>query len=403
MVLPLSDSPNPRGVPIVNYAILAANVAVYVLISVPLSNMPADRSDPLFAEYVRVLGEHLGRRMPLEQILRGLSQYDLFVFEHGYRPASPSLGSLFFSIFLHGGFLHLFGNMLFLWIYGDNVEHRLGHLRYLFWYLLTGVAATLFHALFFPTSELPLVGASGAISGVLGFYFIWFPHNEVRMLLLIVPFFLRVVPLSARLVLGLYLFMDNVVPFLLTRGTGGTGVAFGAHIGGFLAGLAAAWWMDWREMAAPRDEYARGPRPATAPTAEGIRAAIRDGRLEDAARRYLLLEPKQTRGLLDPEELLLLGHWLAESGHARAAQAVYLRLLRDYPSGPAAAAAHVGIGTLQLNVFGEPTSAYQHFLDALDLDPSPEVEAQARAGLREIASLQKFRIGRSLRTSAREP
>ena len=81
-------------------------------------------------------------------------------------------------MFLHGGFMHLFGNMLFLWIYGDNVEHRLGPLPYLLWYLATGVAATLVPRPRPRGSEIPLVGASGAISGVLGFYFVWFPRNH---------------------------------------------------------------------------------------------------------------------------------------------------------------------------------------------------------------------------------
>ena len=86
--------------------------------------------------------------VPLRAVLAEHSAYDLYVFEHGYKPAAPQLADLFYSLFLHGGFLHLFGNMLFLWIYGDNVEYRLGRLAYLLWYLATGVAATLFFALF---------------------------------------------------------------------------------------------------------------------------------------------------------------------------------------------------------------------------------------------------------------
>ena len=105
-------------------------------------------------------------------------------------------------MFLHAGFLHLFGNMLFLWIYGDNVEHRLGHVPYLFWYLATGVAATLFHMLGASGSQIPLVGASGAISGMLGFYFVWFPRNQVRLLWLLPPFVMQVFEVPARLVLG---------------------------------------------------------------------------------------------------------------------------------------------------------------------------------------------------------
>ena len=134
---------------------------------------------------------------------------------HAFAP----LLSLLLSIFMHGSWLHLLGNMLFLWIYGDNVESQLGKLGYLFWYLLTGVAATVFHASVFHTSKLPLVGASGAISGVLGFYFVWFPHNRVRMLMAFFPFIMRVIELPARLVLGFYIVLDNLLPFVLSTGT----------------------------------------------------------------------------------------------------------------------------------------------------------------------------------------
>ena len=101
--------------------------------------------------------------------------------------------------------MHLFGNMLFLWIYGDNVEYRLGRLAFLLWYLATGVAATLFFAVFALDSTVPLVGASGAISGVLGFYFLWFPRNTVRLFVFLFPFFMNVVAVPARIVLGVYL------------------------------------------------------------------------------------------------------------------------------------------------------------------------------------------------------
>ena len=242
MFLPVGDQPNPRGAPIANYAILFLNVAVYVLLALPLSFRPADPSDPRLAEYVEIIRENLPPGVSIQQVLEQLSDYDLFVLSWGYRPAEPSLVALFASMFLHGGFAHVFGNMLFLWIYGDNVEHRLGSVRYVFWYLLTGAAATLFHAVFDSDSRIPLVGASGAISGVLGFYFLWFPKNHVRVWVLLFPFFMDVVLLPARLVLGFYLVLDNLLPFLLTQGTPGAGVAYGAHIGGFLAGLAVAWF-----------------------------------------------------------------------------------------------------------------------------------------------------------------
>jgi membrane associated rhomboid family serine protease len=298
-------------------------------------------------------------------------------------------------MFLHAGFLHLFGNMLFLWIYGDNVEKRLGHLPFLFWYLATGAAATIFHTLFARDSPLPLIGASGAISGVLGFYFIWFPRNTVRLLFVLFPFFMNVFMVPARLVLGLYLLADNLLPFLITRGTGG-GVAYGAHIGGFLAGLALAWFMNRREVTGRPPEYRAASAAAeTGETpAQSIARALARGDFAEAAAAYFALDPAQTRGVLQPEDSLALADWLQQSGQHRAALSVYRRHLRDYPQGPGAAEAHVGAGQVQLTSLGLATPAYHHFLDELDLDPSAETAARARSGLDAIAARQKFQIGR---------
>ena len=236
MVLPIGDAPNPRGVPIVTYLLIAANVAVYVLVAVPLEAVRPTPGDPALAEYLRVISHAMQGRVPVAVLARQVSAYDLFVFTHGFRPVAPSASALLLSLFLHAGFLHLAGNMLFLWIYGDNVERRLGPVRYLVAYLGTGAVATLTHWASSPGSEIPVVGASGAISGVLGFYFVWFPRNVVRLLWFIPPFIGQVVEVPARIVLGFYLVLDNVLPYLVTRGEGG--VAHAAHIGGFIAGAA---------------------------------------------------------------------------------------------------------------------------------------------------------------------
>ena len=126
MFLPLGDEPNPKGVPAVTYALMAANCAVYLFVTLPLSTVQPDLSNPALAEYVRVIGESLPREIPLSDFLRSVSAYDLVVFNYGFRPADPALLALLTSMFLHSGFMHLAGNMLFLWIYGDNVEHQLG-------------------------------------------------------------------------------------------------------------------------------------------------------------------------------------------------------------------------------------------------------------------------------------
>jgi rhomboid family protein len=395
MILPLGDSPNPRGVPVVTYALVLVNVGVYVMIALPLSGTPVDPSDPALYDYVRIVARSLPQSVSLQDIAANTSAYDLFVFRYGFRPAAPHAANLLYSLFLHAGFLHLFGNMLFLWIYGDNVEHRLGPLGYLLAYLGTGVAATLCHTLFNLESLLPVVGASGAISGVLGFYFLFFPRNQVRLLVLLFPFFMDVFLVPARLVLGAYLLLDNLLPFLIARGMEGGGVAHGAHIGGFIAGLAVAWLMDRHGLTERPPEYRReavAQEPDT--TDDALHQALAGGRMREAAQLYFSLDPRATRRVLSPAESLTLGEWLHRNGHAEAALVVFRRHLRDYPNAPGAAQAHLGAGRVLLEAYDEATPAYQHFLEALDLNPSPTVAAEARAALQTIAGRQKFQIGR---------
>lgn len=392
MFLPFGDEPNPPGTPYVNYGLIVANVAVYVLISLPLSFSPADPQDPRVEEYVRAVAQNLPPGVSVSDVVQQISAYDLTVFSWGYRTSEPSLVTVFTAMFLHGGFMHLFGNMLFLWIYGDNVEHRLGRLKYLFWYLATGVAATLFYALLAGDSPLPLVGASGAISGVLGFYFLWFPHNRVRVFLFLFPFFAQSILLPARMVLGIFLILDNLFPFLISRGAGGGGVAYGAHIGGFLAGALVAWIAGQRAVTSRPTEYRGHTAPAreARPIGERVSATIRAQNFEEAAKLYFELPSHATRNLLSPDDSIALGNWLARNGHAKAALVVYQRHLRDHPTGRGAAEAHAYAGLLQLHAFREPTAAYQHLVDALDLDPSPEIEALVREGLDAIARMQKL-------------
>jgi len=386
MVLPLGDSPNPRGLPVVNYALILANVAVYLFISLPLSATPADPGDPALREYLDLLARSMEGQPGIDQLLQRTSAYDLFIFTHGFRPTHPDVAALFTSLFLHAGLVHLFGNMLMLWIYGDNVEHQLGRLRYLLAYLATGVAATLFH-MSFASSAHPLIGASGAISGVLGFYFRWFPHNKVRLFVFLFPFVMDVFVVPARLVLGFYLIADNILPFLLTSTAGG-GVAYGAHIGGFLTGMLGSWFLDRRELSRPAPGLVDGPPDPGA--GSSIAAAVDEGRFLDAARLYFALPAHSARGALTASHSLTLANWLAQNGHPEAALVLYRRHLRDYRTGPGLAEAHLGAGLLQLHEFDQPTPAYQHFLDALDANPSPHVAAAARNGIDAVKRQQKF-------------
>jgi len=151
----------------------------------------------------------------------------------------PFWTTLLTSMFLHGGWGHLGGNMLFLWIFGDNIEYRLGHARFVVFYLVCGIAASVVHIFFNSDSILPAVGASGAISGVLGGYLLMFPRNRVYVLT-----WAGVVAVPALFMLGLWIvmqFISGVGSIAITGETGrGGGVAYMAHIGGFVAGLVLA-------------------------------------------------------------------------------------------------------------------------------------------------------------------
>jgi membrane associated rhomboid family serine protease len=139
--------------------------------------------------------------------------------------------TLFTAMFMHGGWLHLLSNMLYLWIFGDNVEDRLGHTRFLIFYLLCGVAATFAQVLINPDSNVPNLGASGAIAGVLGAYLVLFPRGSVRVMM-----GRSVIPMPAIVVIGFWALLQVVSLFGVTDQTGG-GVAYMAHVGGFVAGL----------------------------------------------------------------------------------------------------------------------------------------------------------------------
>jgi membrane associated rhomboid family serine protease len=394
VVLPIGDAPNPRGAPVVTYLLIAANVAVYLLVSVPLGAQHPASNDPALREYLQVMSESVRDRATLQQLVAHVSAYDLFVFNWGFRPAHPSVVDLFTCMFLHGGFLHLFGNMLFLWIYGDNVEHRLGPGRYLLCYLGTGIAATLFHMIRASHSEIPLVGASGAISGVLGFYFIWFPRNVVRLLWLLPPFLMQVFEVPARLVLGMYLVLENVLPYLVTSGD--AGVAHGAHIGGFIAGLAVAWFMDRRELTSRPAEFADAPTVSLRSEPDWrarIASAIDAGRLQEAAVEYFEVPGHASQAILSPAHSLALARWLLDHGHPDAALVVARRHLRDFPNGPGVAEAHLLAGEAQL-ASHQATPAYQHFLAALDAGSDEATTAAARRGIAAVDALQKRQVGR---------
>ncbi len=178
--------------------------------------------------------------VPARLVLYQLGFVPAIVFQGDTLPTRlilvPAWTTIITSMFLHGGWLHLGGNMLYLWIFGDNVEDSMGRIRFILFYLLCGIAAASAQAVINPSSSIPMVGASGGIAGVLGAYLILHPKAAVRCMVVIIVFF-RFVNLPAWLVLGGWIGLQFAAAPQAFQGTGG-GIAYMAHIGGFVAGVA---------------------------------------------------------------------------------------------------------------------------------------------------------------------
>jgi rhomboid family protein len=235
-VIPLRDSVPVRSWPVVTWALIGVNVWVFfyeVLLG------------PELEAFVRTWGF-----VPARYFL--LTEVDPSNWTGRYLP-------LLTSMFVHGGWAHLIGNMIYLWIFGDNVEDRLGHLRYLVLYLLAGVVAGLAQAHVYADSTVPAVGASGAISGVLGGFLVLFPRARVLTFVPLLFFFFDVIELPAVLYLGLWFLMQLVSGTLALALVGDAGgVAWWAHVGGFVVGMALVPLLR-RRQSYPRvwrDEYA---------------------------------------------------------------------------------------------------------------------------------------------------
>ncbi|MCK4536446.1 MAG: rhomboid family intramembrane serine protease, partial [Desulfuromonadales bacterium] len=314
------------------------------------------------------------------------SAYDLVVFQYGYRPAESSLPTMFSAMFLHANWMHLAGNMLFLWIFGDNVEHRLGRVGYLLAYLGAGLVATFFFGMFVPESQVPMIGASGAISGVLGLYFLWFPRNQVKVFIFLFPLIMTTVLISARIVLGCYLLIDNLLPFLMTSGEGG-GVAHGAHIGGFLAGVGLAYAID--RFPGLLRQRAQSSGKAAAPSVEkdvvsDIVRSVNTGELAHAAKCYPLLEGRVGRSRLATGNLLTIGEFLLDTGEPEQALSVFRRLISERPGDASLDRAYLGAGKAMLHKARCDTSAWHYFMAAVDLAQTSTLADEARSHLRMI-------------------
>lgn len=197
---PYKDENVSKSRPYVTYALIALNVAVFIW---------------------------------------SLGSFEPIISNYGFKPAAASLLTIFTSMFLHGGLDHIFGNMWYLWIFGDNVEDKMGKPLFIVFYLLSGIAATATHYLTNIGSSIPAIGASGAISGVLGAYWVMFPNVRVRVLS---GYYSGTI--SAQMMIGFWFLLQLFLGTTSLLGGSGSGIAFWAHIGGFLFGAVAAWvWM----------------------------------------------------------------------------------------------------------------------------------------------------------------
>jgi membrane associated rhomboid family serine protease len=228
-VIPLKDDNPTEITPFFTMILIAACVAVWVLIQ------GAGASEPRLVASVCELGA-----IPAELTGRAGQGGEC-------RLGGLTWGALFSSMFLHGSWMHLIGNMWFLWIFGNNIEDSMGHLRFLAFYLLTGLAAAGAHVISDPSSTVPVVGASGAISGIMGAYLVLYPKARV-LIPLIFGFFMRMTWLPAWLMLGYWFLVQALSAAATPAATGGGGVAFMAHIGGFVAGAALVKLFERREL-----------------------------------------------------------------------------------------------------------------------------------------------------------
>ncbi len=231
MIFPIGDDNSDRTTaPFINYLLIAINILVFVFLQGATGENNFTASFATVPEEIRT-GQDVKGAVPIKV---GTQEA---VIRLGETP-SPVYITLLTSMFMHGGWMHLLGNMLFLWIFGDNLENRMGRFRYLIFYLVTGLVASLAHVIstftFGDNPYIPSLGASGAISGVLGGYLVLFPKRQVKVILLRM---LTTVP--AIVAIGMWFVLQLVQAFgVLAAGPqSGGGVAFMAHVGGFIAGL----------------------------------------------------------------------------------------------------------------------------------------------------------------------
>ena len=328
MIIPIGDENPVRRLPIINYTIIAFNVMVFITF------------------YFR-------------------PDYGDIVNKFGFKPGNIELTALFTSMFLHGGLFHLAGNMLYLWIFGDNVEDILGFF-YIPFYLLAGVAASVLHTIASPEtrSMVPCIGASGAISGVLGFYMIIFPWRRVKFWYWIWYFWFGTFYLEALWAIGLWFGLQLLYGFL-SGGLGG--IAYWAHIGGFAFGVGAAFF-GRMIIATFREKVDTGPihvgrkfdrqtfRNPNLLLDKAIAAGNDQGYLESFRR----LSRSYGERRIKPEYHLKAAEILAQGNQFKQSATIYERFLLNYPLHPMAPKFRYTLGKLYLDHLNRPRKGLRY-------------------------------------------
>ena len=251
-MIPLRDNIPSRTTPWVNYGIIGLCGLVFFFQLQDQQSLLVERYGMIPARVV-----HPGRPVELAERRLILTPLGDLAIQNVRRPAAdPAVApwqTLLTCIFLHGGWMHIMGNMWMLWIFGDNVEDRMGHFRYLAFYVLCGFVASAVHMLADTSSAIPTIGASGAVAGVMGAYMVLYPRAKV---LSVVPifFFIHMIVLPAPVFLGIWFLLQ----FFHGTSAMSSGVAWWAHIGGFITGFIAAWFLKQSDSTTPPVEIVRG-------------------------------------------------------------------------------------------------------------------------------------------------
>ncbi|MCA9076773.1 MAG: rhomboid family intramembrane serine protease [Planctomycetaceae bacterium] len=252
-MIPLHDNIASRTIPFVNYSIIALCAIVF------LAQLAISPEEPSLVERFGMIPARVSNPdepvtidVAIERQMTPQGPQDVVISRPAAASPVPAVLTMVTCIFLHGGWMHFLGNMWFLHIFGDNVEDRFGHVGYLIFYVVCGAAASLAHYATGPGSPVPTIGASGAIAGVMGAYFVSYPHARVVTLL---PLFIiwQIIVLPAPLFLGIWFAIQFFQGTMSATAAEATGVAWWAHIGGFAVGLISAWFLGKIHFLRPRN------------------------------------------------------------------------------------------------------------------------------------------------------